>query len=1136
MPRKKDSNKQKKNKHDTRIICQCCNKEISSSSLGHHFYYNSLCFDYYQQGNLDSLISKTSHRNQSELSTKISNISHLNRNNINFYQSNDIDFNLFAVTDPNEINDSKIPPHDSNKKQRTTNDSTSIVNQSTLINMTSADDLSQLSHKSNDTNQSILNETIINDGTGENLDHGTIDKVSINITKNISTDSFFDKVEQLMTSDETANKQSENTPKIIDEPPSHIDFRNIQKKFNNQLKNLPIDNVLVSCIKLLKIMSDGHIPNTYFPDIIQWYEETRLSMLDHHQFVSNIPPLPRTKKVILKQLENVLFKTISSHLTLKPTHSIINLPSSRTAKISKFDIITSIFTLLTDNELMSYDNLLIGDPSYTNPDISTVSDNNDNIKDIHNGSAFKMAHEKLCNHEMDILVPIIPFIDGTPIDPYGRNKLEVVMFTLGIFNQSTRNKTKAWRLLGYLPDPCNESSGQDDYNESSNRNNAISKRMDYHHMLKYILSELIQLENSNGFKWDIYDSDMKTKNTYRLKFTVLFIIGDAVGNDKLCDRYISYSKNIKRLCRDCDCPTDELNNYNHICNFTKRADIVSMNDHELQQISYYKIENNALDKLSFGHNPFGTNGCLPPETLHQLNQGVFKKVLDYFDDCITNNAYKLINTMVKYLSINYHRQSSKKYPEIHIFKDGLDKCQLTGSEIITKVFMLYLSLIQSYTLSELPKIEKDVNPRSKKNKRFTSEDNSKTEFQEKLVYPKIGENIDTIQNWIKLLESTLCLDAWVRKDQYDVNEVNNYDRMGNHIESSGQISMRSYMKLFTKIVKDPVGNGTLTSKIHWLLHITYNIHKFGPPKVYSGQTPEHCLSPLVKWAARRTQLRPSTIIEQSSERYYEDMLVNRATDILEHQNIIQKKPTTPALISQLKEEAKKSSNKVAFKGIGSYKILFDRSSKKIQKIEWKNSKSNEKQISLNSKMINDIICKLLGEDMCLKGDEIHCFTSLYISKGTKESTTMYRADPYFYKKPWMDWCNSIWEYNGEKSEFPCRILMFIDTQSMSFDNPSVQKLGRYLAVVRSTNKINSSNTNRRKNRMLNDMCKLVEPFQIEKAFRLISCHTITKPIFVIPDTIKVEEKYNVKAFHANNILRIKDYKKWADIFLTNEWL
>ena len=53
-------------------------------------------------------------------------------------------------------------------------------------------------------------------------------------------------------------------------------------------------------------------------------------------------------------------------------------------------------------------------------------------------------------HPMDIWIPIIPFIDITAIDPYGRNKLEVVMFTLGIFNQSTRNKSSSWRLLGYF--------------------------------------------------------------------------------------------------------------------------------------------------------------------------------------------------------------------------------------------------------------------------------------------------------------------------------------------------------------------------------------------------------------------------------------------------------------------------------------------------------------------------------------------------------------------------------------------------------------------------------------------------------------------------------------------------------------
>ena len=47
------------------------------------------------------------------------------------------------------------------------------------------------------------------------------------------------------------------------------------------------------------------------------------------------------------------------------------------------------------------------------------------------------------------------------------------------------------------------------------------------------------------------------------------------------------------------------------------------------------------------------------------------------------------------------------------------------------------------------------------------------------------------------------------------------------------------------------------------MHIPRYIRCFGPPKAYNGQTPEHCLSPLVKDNARNTQLRPSTIIEQT---------------------------------------------------------------------------------------------------------------------------------------------------------------------------------------------------------------------------------------------------------------------------------
>ena len=68
---------------------------------------------------------------------------------------------------------------------------------------------------------------------------------------------------------------------------------------------------------------------------------------------------------------------------------------------------------------------------------------------------------------------------------------------------------------------------------------------------------------------------------------------------------------------------------------------------------------------------------------------------------------------------------------------------------------------------------------------------------------------------------------------------------------------------------------------------------------------------------------------------------------------------------------------------------------------------------------------------------------------------MYRADPYFYKRPWMDWCSSQWNLSNESDnndllqEFPCRIFMFIDTRNMTFDKDITEK-GRYLAIVKSS--------------------------------------------------------------------------------------
>ena len=103
-------------------------------------------------------------------------------------------------------------------------------------------------------------------------------------------------------------------------------------------------------------------------------------------------------------------------------------------------------------------------------------------------------------------------------------------------------------------------------------------------MLTYLLKDFIDLEQSNGIMLNIPNATNTQLISYRLRFVLLVVIGDAVGHDKLCDRYANYGINVKRLCRDCNCPSDLLDNYKHKCVYTKRSDLKAMSKIDLSAI------------------------------------------------------------------------------------------------------------------------------------------------------------------------------------------------------------------------------------------------------------------------------------------------------------------------------------------------------------------------------------------------------------------------------------------------------------------------------------------------------------------------------------------------------------------------
>ena len=1127
MPRKK---KKRNTTAETQVQCKFCFKFYKNIQA--HFYQNQVCSDFNTNYNL-TLISGVNAICPSE---PLLNTHNINCETYAYHHTNDMDDIVFEsqclpiTFTNNTTTEHLVNVNSSNNKRKSIDKDLQIAQQSenSMIELLK-DRFDIVSKQSYDDNDSINSLVSINDNLRIYSNENYLNKYTATCQQ----------IDSMITTFATSTQMNSHNNSNSNDDQSHnlsnclYNFTQQQLHVLKQMSYLPIDRGMISSIKLLKIMKDSNIASCNYSKLIDWHYEA--STISSGSYSTSIK-LMKSKKNVIEYLHNILFQLNNEKYCMKPKHEILILPSNRTTRISTFDLKSSLLALLTDPELMQRENLLLYDDSYNDP--SNIQ--SEIYKDIHHGNAFKTAHEKFCTEPYDVLVPIIPFIDGTPIDPYGRNKLEVFMYTLGIFNQSTRHKIKAWRLAGYIPDPCNENAGQHDFYDLSQKKQRIAKRKDYHAMLNHIVKEFVHLEQSDGIILNLPNKDGTKMMNYRFKFVILFLIGDAVGHDKLCDRFISYGKSVKRLCRDCNCPSKKLDSYKHHCTFTKRSDIKAMNAKELLKISYYKIDNNALDDLSFGGNEYGMNGCLPPEPLHQLNQGVFKKMLDYFEDCLTSKGEMLIDKFVKYLSMNSHRQANRDFPKIDVFKDGLDKCQLSGTEIIYKVYIIYLCLVQTFVIRQLPKDEANSKRRYKKKKHKQNKDqhNDNDENKEgtyvekftilKFFYKKIGQSKKHILKWIKLFESTLCLDAWINQESFLKSDL----KCINKNDSRADIAIRNYLKLYKKLVKEPIGNGTKTSKIHWLLHIPRYIRAFGPPKAYNGQTPEHCLSPLVKDNARNTQLRPSTLIEQSCERYYENGIIERSNDMLKAQNAVESKPTEPYYVTKLRHMSSYL-NKRAYESTGTYQILIT-NDHKFNKIVWKQNNYKRNQVVQNTSLIQLVINRFRHKDYSLESKFINCVTTIHMMEPNMSVKHTYRADPYYYKRPWHDWCSTTWDIdeddNENRDEFPSRILMIIDTKDMQFGT-NISDLGRYLAVVRAT-----EHDTRSTSEQLNHQCQLIDTYDKDQFIRIVSCDTITKPLFVIPDVSNViSDSYDV-SFESNHVIKIKDKIEWSRLFLNSEWI
>jgi hypothetical protein len=202
-------------------------------------------------------------------------------------------------------------------------------------------------------------------------------------------------------------------------------------------------------ISLLKLCSDMNLPMYAYDAIMKWSQQS-------HRTAYQFPRSSPRRQVIMNQLYHLY-----GMQNCKPILKDVNLPAGRLAQVAVFSFEDMFHSLLSDPDVWNADNLLFPENSLS-PVI--LPNQADDLDEIVSGDWYAQAFNNLCTSPNDFLCPIVLFIDKTQVDDFSRWTVEPVLFTLAIFNRSTRNQSMAWRPLGLVTDINRSSSAQGSQN------------------------------------------------------------------------------------------------------------------------------------------------------------------------------------------------------------------------------------------------------------------------------------------------------------------------------------------------------------------------------------------------------------------------------------------------------------------------------------------------------------------------------------------------------------------------------------------------------------------------------------------------------------------------------------------------
>ena len=296
-------------------------------------------------------------------------------------------------------------------------------------------------------------------------------------------------------------------------------------------------------IDLMELLDTMNCPHYAFELIMQWAKEA-------YQAGYDFSPTTRTFQGQVKKIEKS-FKMEK----MRPVPRRFTLPGDELPVVTPtFDFLAMLFSLFNDKELNQLDNLCV---NKNNPFGRYVPEDG-LLGEMNSGEVYNTAYDNRINDpDTDFLLPVPFFMDSTTVSQNGNLKSFPVMMSTSIFNQDTRNKSSAWRPIGFITQLDTNSSSANRKRLKSQDKLQSYKR--FNMCVKIALESFVEAQQTDALEGVLLRLGPYVKKV-NIKLVLMIVHGDLEEADQLTGRTGTYdSRTQQRMSPHCD-----IRNHNQV--------------------------------------------------------------------------------------------------------------------------------------------------------------------------------------------------------------------------------------------------------------------------------------------------------------------------------------------------------------------------------------------------------------------------------------------------------------------------------------------------------------------------------------------------------------------------------------------